>query len=72
MQSCVEFMVEILESRCVTDTECEDGRAVVDMFSMIGNLTMVSGFFSLLLESAPSSSLLFSPLSLPLISIDIH
>jgi hypothetical protein len=38
MQSCVNFMVEILESRCAS----QDNHAIVDVSTMFGNLAMVS------------------------------
>ncbi|KAF7913101.1 uncharacterized protein EAE98_011652 [Botrytis deweyae] len=66
MKSCVDFMVEVLKSRCVTDIESEDGRAVVDMFSMLGNLTMdvmsatlFGGSFGLVINEDPHVKNLF-------------
>ncbi|KAM3156200.1 hypothetical protein ABEW05_003333 [Botrytis cinerea] len=66
MKSCVDFMVEILESRCITNTESEDGRAVVDMFCMLGNLTMdvmsatlFGGSFGLVINEDPHVKNLF-------------
>ncbi|TGO34982.1 hypothetical protein BHYA_0174g00060 [Botrytis hyacinthi] len=66
MKSCVDFMVKVLESRCITDIESEDGRAVVDMFSMLGNLTMdvmsatlFGGSFGLVINEDPHVKNLF-------------
>ncbi|PQE07519.1 cytochrome P450 protein [Rutstroemia sp. NJR-2017a BBW] len=44
MQSCVNFMVEILESRCAS----QDNYAIVDVSTMFGNLAM---FFRVLLSA---------------------
>ncbi|KAF7946606.1 hypothetical protein EAE96_009601 [Botrytis aclada] len=66
MKSCVDFMVEVLKSRCITDIESEDGRVVVDMFTMLGNLTMdvmsatlFGGSFGLVINEDPHVKNLF-------------
>lgn len=66
MKSCVDFMVKVLESRCITDIESEDGRAIVDMSCMLGNVTMdvmsatlFGGSFGLVINEDPHVKNLF-------------
>ncbi|KAM3072746.1 hypothetical protein ACMFMF_007078 [Clarireedia jacksonii] len=62
MQSCVKFMIKILESRCAS----QDNFAVVDVSTMFGNLTMdvmsatlFGGSFGLVINEDPRIKNLF-------------
>ncbi|PQE09240.1 hypothetical protein CJF32_00010693 [Rutstroemia sp. NJR-2017a WRK4] len=62
MQSCVNFMVEILESRCAS----QDNYAIVDVSTMFGNLamdvmsaTLFGGSFGLVISEDPRMKNIF-------------